>query len=114
VNWETPFKVVFSAQWRFIGKTGLDNNDPAPGLFGATNGALDPNNARIPSISYIDLSAIYNIYEGITIRAGVNNVLDKDPPIIASDYSGGAGTPNALPTYDLVGRQAFLGFTAKF
>jgi iron complex outermembrane receptor protein len=114
VSWETPVKVVFSAQWRFIGKVGLDNNDPDPSLFGATAGVFDRANAQLPNMSYIDLSAIYNIYEGISIRAGVNNVFDKDPPIIATDYSGGAGTPNTFPTYDLLGRQAFLGFTAKF
>jgi outer membrane receptor protein involved in Fe transport len=65
-------------------------------------------------MSYLDLSAIYTVYEGIAVRAGVNNVLDKDPPIIATVFSGGAGSPNTFPSYDLVGRQAFLGFTAKF
>jgi hypothetical protein len=40
--------------------------------------------------------------------------LAKDPPIIATNFSGGAGTPNAFPSYDLLGRQAFVGFTAKF
>jgi hypothetical protein len=28
--------------------------------------------------------------------------------------AAGAGTPNAFPGYDLLGRQAFVGFTAKF
>jgi len=114
VNWETPFQVIFSAQWRFIGKVGLDNNDPDPSLFGASVRVLNEANAQLPNMSYLDLSAIYNVYEGITLRAGVNNVLDKDPPIIATNFSGGAGTPNAFPSYDLLGRQAFVGFTAKF
>jgi iron complex outermembrane recepter protein len=114
VNWESPFSVVFSAQWRFIGKVGVDNNDPDPSLFGATNGVLDPTNAQLPNISYIDLSAIYKVYKGITIHASVNNVLDKDPPLIATDYAGGGGTPNSFSAYDLVGRQAVLGFTATF
>ena len=46
------------------------------------------------------------IYKGISIHASVNNVLDKDPPLIATDYVGGAGAPNTAPVYDLVGRQA--------
>jgi outer membrane receptor protein involved in Fe transport len=114
VNWETPFQVILSAQWRFIGKVGLDNNDPDPSLFGASVRVLNQANAQLPNMSYLDLSAIYNVYAGISIRAGVNNVLDKDPPIIATNFSGGAGTPNTFPSYDLLGRQAFVGFTAKF
>jgi iron complex outermembrane recepter protein len=114
VNWETPFQVILSAQWRFIGKVGLDNNDPDPSLFGASVRVLNEANAQLPNMSYLDLSAIYTFYEGISIRAGVNNVLDEDPPIIATNFSGGAGTPNTFPSYDLLGRQAFVGFTAKF
>jgi outer membrane receptor protein involved in Fe transport len=65
-------------------------------------------------MSYIDLSAMYSVTDGISIRAGVNNVLDKDPPLTTASYVGGAGSANAFPSYDLVGRQAFIGFTAKF
>jgi outer membrane receptor protein involved in Fe transport len=65
-------------------------------------------------MSYIDMSAIYSVTEGISIRADVNNVLDKDPPLTAAAYLGGAGSANAFPSYDLLGRQAFIGFTAKF
>jgi iron complex outermembrane receptor protein len=115
VNWETPFKAVFSVQWRFIGKVGVDNNDPDPSLFGSSQqGFYDPYNRQLPNMSYIDLSAIYSITEGISVRAGVNNVLDKDPPLTTAAYLGGAGSANAYPSYDLVGRQAFVGFTAKF
>jgi iron complex outermembrane recepter protein len=114
VSWETGFHTTFSAQWRFIGKVGVDNNDPDPSLFGGSTGAYDPFNAQLPSISYIDLSAIYKVTEGISVRAGVTNVLDKDPPLTAAAYLGGAGSANAYPSYDLLGRQAFVGFTAKF
>lgn len=114
VNWETPFQVILSAQWRFIGKVGLDNNDPDPSLFAASIKGFNSANARLPNMSYLDLSALYTVYEGISLRAGLNNVLDKDPPIVATNFSGGSGTPNTLPAYDLLGRQAFVGFTARF
>jgi iron complex outermembrane recepter protein len=114
VNWETPFKLILSAQWRFIGKVGLDNNDPDPSLFGASIRGFNAANAQLPDMSYLDLSAIYTVHEGIMLRAGVNNVLDKDPPIVATNFSGGPGTPNTLPGYDLLGRQAFVGMTARF
>jgi iron complex outermembrane recepter protein len=114
VSWDTPFRTVFSVQWRFIGKVGLDNNDPDPSLFGGSLGGIDPYNAHLPNMSYIDLSAIYSVTDRISVRAGVNNVLDKDPPLIPAAYINGAGSANAYPTYDLVGRQVFVGFTAKF
>jgi iron complex outermembrane recepter protein len=93
---------------------GLDNNDPDPSLFAASIKGFNAANARLPNMSYLDLSALYTVNEGISLRAGVNNVLDEDPPIIATNFSGGSGTPNTLPAYDLLGRQAFVGFTARF
>jgi iron complex outermembrane recepter protein len=114
VNWDTPFHTLLSVQWRFIGKVGADNNDPDASLFGREIGVYDHYNAQIPNMSYIDLSAIWTIRDGLSVRAGINNLFNKDPPIVAVDYTGGAGTPNTFPTYDLLGRQAFVGFTAKF
>ncbi|HET9390823.1 MAG TPA: TonB-dependent receptor, partial [Steroidobacteraceae bacterium] len=114
LNWDTPLRVLVSVQWRFIGKVGLDNNDPDPSLFASREGVYDPYNRQLPNISYLDLSASYTIREGISIRAGINNLLDKDPPIVPTDYTGGAGSPNTFPSYDLLGRQAFVGFTARF
>ena len=114
LNYDTPFHTLVSVQWRFISKVGADNNDPDPSLFGREEGAYDPYNAHIPNMSYIDLSAIYTIRDGLSIRAGINNLFNKDPPIVGVDYTGGAGTPNTFPTYDLLGREAFVGFTAKF
>jgi outer membrane receptor protein involved in Fe transport len=114
VDWDTWFHTLLSVQWRFIGKVGADNNDPDPSLFGKEIGGFDHFNAQIPNMSYIDLSAIYTIRAGLSVRAGINNLFNKDPPIVAVDYTGGAGTPNTFPTYDLLGREAFVGFTAKF
>jgi outer membrane receptor protein involved in Fe transport len=47
------------------------------------------------------------------VRAGINNILDQDPPIISQGIAG-SGAPNAYPTYDLLGRQMFISATAKF
>ena len=47
------------------------------------------------------------------IRAGVNNVLDKDPPLITSEITS-SGANNTYETYDTLGRQLFVAFTAKF
>ena len=39
--------------------------------------------------------------------------LANDPPIVAAAYSQ-TGSPNTYPTYDLLGRKLFIGFTANF
>jgi outer membrane receptor protein involved in Fe transport len=49
----------------------------------------------------------------ITFRAGVNNVFDKDPPLV-STLIAGTGLPNSYPIYDLLGRKMFVALTANF
>ena len=50
---------------------------------------------------------------GVTLRAGVNNVLDDDPQL---SYSvGTTGNGNTYPqVYDSLGRYFFFGVTANF
>lgn len=115
VSWETPLHVLLSAQWRFIGPTTFDNNSTNPTLHFAEEGAYDEFNARIPGYSYLDISTIWQATKMLELRAGVNNVLDKDPPVIPSlDISGNAGPANSFDAYDYLGRQIFVAFTAKF
>lgn len=47
------------------------------------------------------------------MRAGANNVLDKDPPLVSSFIVSG-GQANTYDIYDLFGRQLFIAFSAKF
>ena len=115
VSWETPWQVLLSLQWRYIGPSDFDNNSTSPLLQNVEEGAYDAINARIPGYNYFDLAAIWHAYKGIDVRAGVNNIFDKDPPFLPeNDISGSAGTPNSFGTYDLLGRQLFIAFSAKF
>jgi outer membrane receptor protein involved in Fe transport len=59
------------------------------------------------------LSAIWNVNKALSVRAGINNLLDKDPPVVASDYAG-TGSGNVFPNYDTLGREVFFGATLKF
>ncbi|HEY1724201.1 MAG TPA: TonB-dependent receptor [Steroidobacteraceae bacterium] len=114
LNWEAPWsKLVVSANWRFIGATTLDNNSTNPLLQGATYGQFDVPDERIPSFTYLDLAVIWPVWRDIQIRAGANNVLDKNPPVVSSELTG-TGSSNTYPSYDLLGRELFVGFTAKF
>ena len=119
-TWSTPWNVDLSATWRFIGSVSLDNNNSNPLLFGHTfvnqntgGGAYDYFNARLPTYNYLDLSATWVITKGVELRGGINNVLDKDPPLITSEIVSG-GAANTFETYDTLGRQVFVAFTAKF
>ncbi len=113
VSWDTPWNVLLSAQWRYIGGVSFDNNSGNPSLFGEEEGGYDAINPRIGSYSYLDLTAVYHVVKGVDIRAGVNNLFDKDPPLLTSDITDESAN-NTFGAYDTLGRQVFIAFTAKF
>jgi iron complex outermembrane receptor protein len=112
-TWETPWNVSASLTWRYIGSVSQDNNSGDPTLHFATFGAYDFYNATIPSFSYLDLETTWNVNKVLQVRAGVNNLLDKDPPVIDTNIVAG-GAANTYSIYDMFGRQLFLAFSAKF
>jgi iron complex outermembrane receptor protein len=113
MTWDTPWNVSTSATWRYIGGVSQDNNSGDPTLRFASWGGFDFFNDKIPSFSYLDLQATWNVNKVVQIRVGANNVLDKDPPLINSFIAPG-GQANTYDSYDLFGRQFFAAFTAKF
>ncbi|HEY0339938.1 MAG TPA: TonB-dependent receptor, partial [Steroidobacteraceae bacterium] len=117
LSWQTPWKVMLSAQWRYIGSVALDSNDSQASLqlinTYTNGGVFDAFDAKLGSRSYVDLAAFWDVTNNITVRAGVNNVFDKDPPLVNSAVSQ-TGSPNTFPTYDLLGRVIFMGVRARF
>jgi iron complex outermembrane receptor protein len=112
-TWITPWDVTGSVTWRYIGKVTQDNNTGDPTLHFNTWGAYDFFNATIPSFSYLDLEATWHANKILTVRAGANNILDKDPPLLNSQIVAG-GAANTYDIYDMFGRQLFVAFTARF
>jgi outer membrane receptor protein involved in Fe transport len=110
VNWVSPWDATFSVAWRYFGEAKLetDTNEPTIGV-----GAADPFNHTLPARSYVDIATLWNINDKIAVRAGVNNLFDQDPPLV-NDLIAGTGLPNTYPSYDLLGRKLFVGFTAHF
>jgi len=114
VTWNTPWDVAATLTWRYIGSTKFDGNSTNPFL---TNGIVDTIDAKLKATSYIDLSASYKVRTGLTLRAGVNNLLDQDPPRGDSVNTGafGGGNGNTFPqTYDTLGRNIFMSVSAEF
>ncbi|MBL4802903.1 MAG: TonB-dependent receptor [Emcibacter sp.] len=70
----------------------------------------------IPSVDYFDLSGTYDVMENLSLRVGINNLFDKQPPIPGNNFGGTAeNSGNTFPgTYDTLGRYFFFGATAKF
>ena len=117
VTWDSPWNLQISANWRFIGSSSLDFNTNVPDL---QDGAFkDPlsTDAHIPTVSYLDLSFKYRVNDKVSLRGGVNNVLDTVPPLLDSNSFGISAPPfgngNTYPQlYDPLGRMMFIGFTA--
>ena len=109
VTWSTPWDLDLSGTWRHYGEVEI-------AVLGA-DGSLNNGGARIDRYfdaeNYLDLAATWQVRDTITLRAGVNNVLDNDPPL---SYSvGTTGNGNTYPqTYDSMGRYFFFGITANF
>jgi outer membrane receptor protein involved in Fe transport len=113
-TWQTPVNLDFAMTWRYIGPVSNDNNSPDPTLNGAAYGAgvISYQPARIGSYSYLDLALTYHALKNLEIRGGVNNITDKDPPVIpVTIQPPGANTYSA---YDQLGRELFIAFTAHF
>ena len=107
-----------SLTWRFLGPVTQDNDSQQPGLAGAVFAAFDYFNYRIPGYNYIDLEATWDVNKVLQIRAGANNVLDKDPPTIDTANTGGNtnyAESNTYPSlYDVAGRYVYANLTIDF
>ena len=104
--------VQTSLRWRFEGKTQdgrIDNVFNGIQRIG-TDIALLPK-PFLGSISYLDLSMGVDVNENLSFTAGVNNLLDKAPPILGS----AAEQANTLPSFfDVLGRDYFVSARLKF
>ena len=97
----------------------LDLTQDNPLLKGAVVSAGD---VISESQNYFDLAAQWIVDKNFTVRGGVNNIADRDPPVVSSTagafpaISGPAlGNGNTFPqVYDSLGRFFFLSVTAKF
>jgi outer membrane receptor protein involved in Fe transport len=110
-------------RWRYLGSATSELSSSDPQLSGKSL----PLGSRVPAYNYLDLTAMFNVYKGVRLQLGVNNITDKDPPIINSNGGGyGSNCPtlttngsscngNTFPgTYDAMGRFLFAHLTAQF
>ncbi|GAA0621311.1 TonB-dependent receptor [Brevundimonas kwangchunensis] len=110
MTWVTPWNVDVSGTWRHYGEVEVAVLGADGSLGNAPAARLD---RTLDSQNYLDLAATWQMRDNVTFRAGVNNVLDSDPPL---SYSvGTTGNNNTYPQlYDAMGRYMFFGITANF
>ncbi len=98
VSWETPWDAQLTATWRYFGKADELNDGPT----------------TLSSQSYLDISSSWQVLDNVSMRFGINNALDKEPPIVPNSPSG-IGNGNTFPgPYDAMGRYVFAGVNWSF
>jgi outer membrane receptor protein involved in Fe transport len=104
---------VFSASlaWRYIdgttaGQNGGPNSTPATAVTDFT---------RIAPYNYVDLALGFNITKQLTLTAAVNNIFDRQQPILTNTYDDALSRGNTIPQrYDTLGRQISISATTRF
>jgi len=107
--------LALSAQVRHFSSVDLDSTSSQPGLGGAAPGG-PTTDLKLAARTYLDLLATWTVADRYNFRLGVNNVLDKDPPLNgAANCPSGPCNGNTWPqVYDSLGRYLFIGLTADF
>lgn len=116
LTYASPDGVGLSVQWRYFGAVDVDSSSTNTTLAGR----YSLFNNHISAQSYFDLASTFRVGDKFTFRLGVNNVLDKSPPIISSNGSlsacpGVTCNGNTFPAvYDALGRYLYAGATIDF
>jgi outer membrane receptor protein involved in Fe transport len=124
IDYDTPITGLSAGiTWRFFGRAAnesLNSNYPGyqPGVADSARASGIPvADNHIPTVEYLDLRVAYQ-WNNVTARLGVNNVADKDPPVIDTGNSGGNSIyaeSNTYPSvYDTLGRYLFVNVTVDF
>jgi len=108
-----------SLQWRHFGPVHVDFSSTNPSL----QGNFDAFSSRLGAQNYFDLATTFKLADHYNFRLGVNNILDRQPPLVTSGRAD--GTRNQCPTgpcngntypavYDALGRFIYAGITLDF
>src|SRR3546814_2809568 len=89
-------KATLSLNWRYFGSAKLSSNTDNEFL----QGTPYVINSKIDAYSYFDLAGTVDVLENFTVRAGINNLFDKDPPAIAQGLLSSFGNGNTYPGVD--------------
>jgi len=96
-----------SLRWRYYGEMDYEDND---GVALTVDSQL-ADDGKLNAYNYFDLSASALIGEWGELTVGVNNIADKEPPLVGTPLAQNGNAPGG---YDQAGRFFFANFTVKF
>ncbi|HBK47637.1 MAG TPA: TonB-dependent receptor [Xanthomonadaceae bacterium] len=91
----------FAANWSVRYYSGMKDYDSE----------LDDNGdyRHVAASAFHDMQVSYQLPWNATVRVGVNNVLDRDPPVVLSAFANSFD-----PAYSIPGRYSYLQYTQRF
>jgi len=114
-TWNTPWNLDVSLTWRYLDAVDNEGTVNNPNF----NTGFSPVDKRFGSRNYLDLSAGYGFKTSaadIKVRLGIDNLTDKDPPIVTSENCPAVFcSGNTFPqVYEALGRTFMLNLTTDF
>lgn len=98
--WATPWDVMMSLGWRYLSSVDQIGTDRPPTEIAAQN--------------YIDLAGTWAVNDWLNLRAGVNNVLDREPPFVPQGVTARENGNTYPGIYDALGQYWFVGTSVSF
>ena len=80
-------------------------------------GSVSPADTKLRAQDYFDVTTGFQIEKQFELRLGVNNVFDRQPPLIVRNTAAAVGlvNGNTYPEwYDPLGRYVFASVTLAF
>jgi len=115
-NWGAPWAGLdVTLRWRHIGSADVDrsssNRQLSSGFYTAVG--------HFAAYNYLDLSASVPIGQSADFRLGINNIADKNPPLVPTGTLSNCPTASCndntfVGTYDTLGRYIFAHVGVKF
>ncbi len=110
---DTSYDFALSLNWRHIGHMNSEFTSGNPNL--SNPGNVFPVDSQIGSYDYLDMDASIQVAKHWNLRAGVNNLTDRQPPVIGFSANPLLVNGNmAAGMYDSLGRYLFVGVTARY
>lgn len=111
-TWTFRDNLDVTLSWRHIDAVDLDHTSSNPALAGD----VPLSDAKLASREYFDLTGAYTFMENYTVRLGVKNLFDQDPPLLGQDnLPPTVGNGNTFSqVYDTLGRYGFVNLTLDF
>lgn len=94
-------------RWRYFGEMDYVDNDGNR----LTTDVFLRDRGKLKGQSYFDLSGTMYVGERLELAVGVNNILDRTPPLVGDNLSLNGNSPGG---YDQAGRYFFSSATLRF